>query len=757
MPSDSPRRFVQANVSTDATRARVARIEPSYALEHLMDARRIAIAIVVAGGGGIAAWFLLRPSDESTPPDAAASPTFVRDVAPLVHRECATCHYEGGPGPFALVTYDDVRDHAQQIVEVTQSGFMPPWLPVAPRFAGERRLEPEERELLASWVQAGAPRGEGDEPPSPVHPDGWQLGEPDLVLELDVAFEVPADGLDVYRNFVLRVPDGPPRYVRAVEVQPGDPKVVHHAVLRVDVEGKARQQDDAEPGPGFDGMIFAGARMPGGRFIGWTPGKAPDPGTDERSWRLIGGSDLVLQVHVRPSGKPEPIRPKLGIHFADRAPTKVALAMELSQSDIDIPPGAKDHRVRDRYTLPADALVLSVYPHAHYIGRRLEATAKLPDGKQVPIVRIDDWNFDWQDQYRFTTPLLLPKGTVVTMDYGYDNSADNPRNPFSPPRRVVHGPASTDEMAELILEIEPTRPQDYAVLDEDFRKKWLRAQVAAFERRLEDRPDDATVLATMAALRSQLGEHASAAKLYARSLAVRPDHASTRVDYAIVLADLDDLDEAEAQLRRAIAQEPELARAHASLANTLADKGDVAAAIASFERSIAIDPAVPEVHNNLGVAYEKAERNADAARSFARAAELSPMSALFRENLGRARLAAGEPKQALAAYREALERNPGSLKALVGAARILATSKSAGDPAEALRIAQQAAKATQNRSPEVLDALAAAHAAAGRFDDATKIAEHALQLAAQAKRPDIAAPIRDHLALYREKKRWVEP
>jgi tetratricopeptide (TPR) repeat protein len=163
------------------------------------------------------------------------------------------------------------------------------------------------------------------------------------------------------------------------------------------------------------------------------------------------------------------------------------------------------------------------------------------------------------------------------------------------------------------------------------------------------------------------------------------------------------------------------------------------------------------VHNNLGVAYEKASRNADAARSFARAAELSPMSALFRENLGRARVASGEPKLALAAYREALERNPGSLKALVGAAKILATSKSAGDPAEALRIAQEAAKQTQNRSPEVLDALAAAYAAAGRFDDATKIAEHALQLAEHAKRPDIADPIRDHLALYRDEKRWLEP
>ncbi len=701
--------------------------------------------------GLIGSALLLSCSADDPPAPTPDGPTFVHDVAPLVHRECASCHYDGGPGPFALVTYDDVSDHATQIVEVTQSGFMPPWLPVAPRFAGERRLDRAERDLLARWVEAGAPRGEGDPPAPPEHASGWQLGQPDLVLQLDEPFVVPPDGLDVYRNFVLHVPEGPPRFVRAVELRPGDPKVVHHAVLRVDSEGKARQQDEAEPGPGFDGMIFAGARMPGGRFIGWTPGKLPDRGSDDRSWRLVGGTDLVLQVHARPSGKPESIRPEIGLHFADRPPTKAALAMELSQSDIDIPPGAKDYRVRDRYTLPVDAWVLSVYPHAHYLGRRLEGVAEKPDGKIVRLVKIEDWNFDWQDQYRFEQPVLLPAGTVVTMDFSYDNSADNPRNPFSPPRRVVHGPASTDEMAELILEIEAARPEDHAKLDEDFRRKWLRSQADVYVRRLEATPDDPEVLAGLAALRSLLGEHAQAASLFERAVAGRPDHAATRVDYAIVLDALGKPDRAEAELRRAIAQQPDLARAHFSLANLLADRGESAAAIASFERSIELDPNVAEVHNNLGVAYEKAGRAADAARSFARAAELSPASALFRQNLGRAHAAAGDAAKALAAYREALDRNPGSLEAAIGAAWILATSRDASlrDPAEALRIADAAARVTQHRAPEVLDALAAAHAAAGRFDRATAIADQAIALAEHAKRPDIAKTIRAHRGRWR--------
>jgi tetratricopeptide (TPR) repeat protein len=504
-------------------------------------------------------------------------------------------------------------------------------------------------------------------------------------------------------------------------------------------------------------MIFAGARMPGGRFIGWTPGKAPDPGSDDRSWRLVGGSDLVLQVHVRPSGKPEPIRPELALHFADRPPTKAALAMELSQTSIDIPPGEKDYRVRDRYTLPADAYVLSVYPHAHYLGRRLQGTAARPDGTIVRLVKIEDWNFDWQDQYRFERPVLLPKGTTITMEYSYDNSADNPRNPWSPPRRVVHGAASTDEMAELILEIEPARPEDYAVLDADFRRKWLHGQAAAFTRALERTPDDPATLATLAALRSQLGEHEEAASLYEKSLALRPEHAPTRVDFAIVLDDLERHDDAEAQLRRAIAQQPELARAHFSLGNVLAARGDLRAAIASLQRAIALDPDHADAHNNLGVAYEKSRRPMDATRSFARAAELSPMSALFRENLGRAQRAAGDPAAALAAYREALDRNPGSLPALAGAAWILATSKTAGDPREALRLADHAARLTQNRSPEILDALAAAHAATGHFDQAIAIAELAVQLAEQANREDIATRIRDHLVHYREREPWAEP
>ncbi|WP_146155244.1 tetratricopeptide repeat protein [Enhygromyxa salina] len=714
-----------------------------------IPAALLVVAVSACGGEAREAADVGPAATAQTPRGA---PTYARDVAPIIHANCSVCHHEGGPGPFALIDYDDVSDHAEQIVEVTHSGFMPPWLPREGfgSFVGERRLSSADKQTLAAWVEGGRLPGDlarAPEPPSFTH--GWQLGPPDLELEAEAAFELPADGTDVYRNFVIAVPPGPARFVKTVELQPGAQQVVHHAVMRVDVSGEARRLDEADAAPGFDGMVFGGAKMPGGRFVGWTPGKAPEPGSDDRSWQLAGGSDLVVQVHMRPSGKPELIRPKVGLHFASHPPTKAALAMELSSTSLDIAPGDGDYRVTDTFVLPADVRVLSVYPHAHYIGKQLEGFATLPDGSKRWLIKIDDWDFDWQDQYRFERPIALPKGSVITMDFRYDNSAENPRNPSSPPRRVVFGPNSTDEMAELILEFEPVNPAELRVLDDAFMAKWLSGQIEGARRRVAEQPRSADALANLGALLARASRAEEAKASYEASLALNDD-AGVRVDLALVSIALADPEGAEAQLDAALRLDPSHARAHLVRGNRQRLAGNFAGAVASYKRVIAADPEQVEAHNNLGVTYEKLGQPTRAVEAFARAVELAPGRALFRENHGRALEATHAYTEALAAYSAALERNARSIKAMRGVAWILATHPDPAirDPQQALRVAEAAGRMTSFRSPEVVEALAAGLAASGRFEPASEAIGRALELARAAKRADLVERYKGHARLF---------
>jgi len=571
-------------------------------------------------------------------PTVPERPTFAEHVAPIIYAECTPCHRAEGSAPLPFEGFDDVRDHATQIAEVTASGFMPPWLPEAGHgeFRGVRRLGSVARDTLARWVEQGAPSGDlAAAPESPRDPGGWRLGPPDLVLETGAAFELPADGKDVYRNFVIPVPPGPMRFVRAVEILPGDPKVVHHGVMRVDLTGSVRRLDAEDPEPGFDGMVFAGAGMPDGRFLGWTPGKRPDPGSDARAWRLHGGSDLVLQLHLRPSGKVEPITARVGIHFAERAPTMPALSMELSNGDIDLPPGARDVHVRDRYTVPVDVSIRSVYPHAHYLGRRIEAWAMLPDGERRDLLLIERWNFDWQDEYRLVRPLRLPKGSTIHMDWSFDNSDQNPNNPSSPPRHVTYGSASTDEMAELILEVEPDEPRNLAALDEDFRRKWLRGQADTTERLLERSPEDPDVAANLGAFRQLLGDKDAAVAAYERALRHDPDHGQANVELGILLMGEGKLPRAVAHLRRAAEAAPDEARPHLVLANALRKQGDGEQAVAQYRRALECDPDSAEAHNNLAITLEGLGALAEALEHFERARTLQPQTALFGKNVAR--------------------------------------------------------------------------------------------------------------------------
>lgn len=676
------------------------------------------------------------PAQPEPTPDAGP-PTFTRDVAPIVFRHCAPCHTENGAAPFALVDYDDVRDHASQIVEITASRTMPPWLPApgVTRFVGERRLTDGELETLAKWADAGRLEGDAAElPPRPAVASSWRVGAPDVILEPDVAFTVPADGTDVYRNFVIRVPPEADGWIKAVELLPGNPKVVHHAVMRVDRSGTAARRDAEDPEPGFSGMDFAGANMPDGRFIGWTPGKAPDAGQAARAFRLVEGSDIVLQVHVRPTGKAETVKPRIGLFKSDRPATRRALAMELSSTEIDLPAGAADVHVVDRYTLPVDVYVVTVYPHAHYLGKRVDAWADLPDGSKKWLVQIDDWNFDWQDQYRFAEPLLLPAGSTLRMDWSFDNSASNPHNPSSPPVTVGFGPRSVDEMAELILEIEPADPAKLSELDRHFMNGWLDRQIAHFDRALAAKPADVASIIARAGLLGRRGQTDKAIADYERGLVIAPERHDARVDLAIVLMTTSTWAKARAQLDLAIATKPDDPRAHLTLGNLLRKQKSFPEAVTHLQRALEIDPASVDAWNNLGITHELAGQLADAENALARAVELAPKRTLFRENYARVLAAQNKDADALAAYRAVLEVDQTSVGSLKGLAAVLLRSAEEGS-ASALRAvdaAERATRATDGRDPAVLEVLALAYTAAGKPDKALATAQNALALARTA-------------------------
>lgn len=597
-----------------------------------------------------------KPSAGSdTPPAVAAtvpdSPTFADHVAPIIYRHCTACHHPGGSAPLSLTSYDEVRDHAQQIAEVTAAGDMPPWLPGegANTFSGARVLSDVERQTLARWAEQGRPRGDPmAEPPVPAYVDGWPDDQkPDLVLSTP-SYPLPADGRDVYRNFVIPVPPGATRFVRAAHIRPSDPTVVHHAVLRIDTTGEAAQRDAADDVPGFEGMEFAGSQFPDGRFVAWTPGKALRVGDDRmsraRAWRLPEGSALVLQLHMRPSGKAQAVTADVGLWLSDEPPTLQALAIELAALDIDLPPGATNVHVRDAYTLPTAVSVVSVFPHAHYLGKTLRAWAALPDGSERPIITIDDWDFDWQDQYRFATPLRLPKGSTVHMDWSFDNSAENPHNPSATPVHVRYGPQSTDEMAELILEIEPDDPANLAALDQDFRRKWLGDHLERAQRRVAADPGDADAHADLAAFLIHLGRTDEAIAAYEQALTLRPQLVRAGLDLAIALRSAGQLAAAEQRVREALKAAPDNARAHRLLAEIFSRTDRIEEAIGAYRRALAIDDTAANVHRSVAALLVRRGRFTEAERHAAHAVRLRPDDRAAVEALRQIRLRLTESK-----------------------------------------------------------------------------------------------------------------
>jgi hypothetical protein len=382
--------------------------------------------------------------------------TFAKDVAPILFKRCVGCHRPGEVAPFPLLEYRDASKRAALIAELTSSRQMPPWKPEpgAGHFADERRLTDAEIGLIRRWSEGGAAEGDrADLPAAPKFTAGWQLGEPDLVIRMAEPYTLAASGPDEYRCFVLpiQVPAG--KYIKSIEYRPGNRKIVHHAV----VTSLPHQEAVAKLASG-DGKSFLSGLAPPGRLLSgplsiWTPGMEPHflPGDLATSWPAK--TDMVLQLHLHPSGKPEVEQSLIGIHLTDQKPTASLRMSALSNDKIDIPPGKRDYEVRASQTLNAESTLFGVFPHLHLIGRSVRAEATLPDKRKIPLISITNWDFNWQYYYQYAEPVRLPAGTQIDVRWTYDNSASNPANPSNPPRRVTYGEQTTDEMAFLVFDL----------------------------------------------------------------------------------------------------------------------------------------------------------------------------------------------------------------------------------------------------------------------------------------------------------------
>ncbi|WP_254508094.1 hypothetical protein [Anatilimnocola floriformis] len=376
------------------------------------------------------------------PKPPAGELTFA-DVATIVHRHCSGCHRPGEVGPMSLLTYQDVSGWREMIREVVNDGRMPPWHadPAHGKFRNARGLSAAEKKTLFAWLDAGAPRG-SVEPAEPRFKSGWSI-RPDLVLRMEKPFDVPAEGILEYQDFVLTHDFAHDTWVQAVEIRPGNSAVVHHltALLRPKNGDPERMYFDAMQDEYFAIM------GPGNAVTTWPPGVA----------KLIpAGWQLVLEVHYQTIGTPQTDQSTIGLQLVDaRQVVQRAATRPMIKEDIILPP----HQVTtvlNEWRLEEDLTLLSLVPHMHVRGRSMRITAN-----SETLLNIPHYDFNWQHRYIFAEPKSFPRGTLIRATAVYDNTKDNPNNP-DPSATVRHGPQTTDEMFQLNWDVTRTHENRHA-------------------------------------------------------------------------------------------------------------------------------------------------------------------------------------------------------------------------------------------------------------------------------------------------------
>jgi peroxiredoxin len=364
--------------------------------------------------------------------------TYAWHVARILRDRCVACHREGEIAPFSLASYRQAAGWAGMIEEVVQSGRMPPWhaSPEYGSFSNEARLSDQEKQVISAWVAAGAPEGDPHDLPEPAHyVKGWRIPAPDLVIPLPRTVKIPAEGTMPYQNFVIDPKLERDVWVRASQVRPGNPSVVHHLVVFVLPPGS----DDSSSQIDF--------------LAGYAPGMPPRVLPQGAARLVPAGSRLKFQIHYTPRGTPQTDRSEIGLVFADSGTIRKEMtAVAAINTDLRIPPGAADFPAQAEYRFGQDTLLYSLLPHMHLRGKSFRFEAAFPDGRREVLLDVPRYEFDWQNVYVLTEPKLMPEGSVLHCLARYDNSADNPSNP-DPKATVTWGEQTREEMLVGYVEI----------------------------------------------------------------------------------------------------------------------------------------------------------------------------------------------------------------------------------------------------------------------------------------------------------------
>ena len=407
---------------------------------------RLAVATTVLTLG-VAAW--------DARSSAPARPTYAQHVRPILQTGCVPCHREGEAAPFSLEGYEAAKKWASMTVRVTESRQMPPWLSADKgRFHDERRLSEVDIATLRNWEATGAPEGHAYSAVPALPPKtrgGWPLGKPDAVIRLEQPYRVKEAGPEIYRYFVFENPYDEVKWLRAIHPRPGNPGVVHHMSVMTDASGDATRWDRShrDGQPGYTSM--GGSRFrPSGVMGVWAPGAEVRPFPAETAMALRPHDRIVVLVHYSPSGKEEVDQWQLGLYLTSEPKREIRMGAVEAQ-EISIPAGKKDHRVTAAISVPEDITLLGVIPHLHALGAKFKGSVVNEQGERTGLIDIPAWDPAWQTAYWYREPVRVAQGSRMEIEGIFDNSAENPRNPSNPPKRVKLGEASTEEMCNLIF------------------------------------------------------------------------------------------------------------------------------------------------------------------------------------------------------------------------------------------------------------------------------------------------------------------
>ena len=395
-------------------------------------------------------------------------PTFARDVAPILFKNCTTCHRPGEIAPMSLLTYQDARPWAKAIRDKVADRQMPPWHADAPHgtFLNERGLTDAERETLIRWASGGAPLGDSkDMPPAPEYAQGWSIGKPDAVFEMQEDYRVPADGVVQYEYFYIPTTFTEPKWVKAIEVRPGNRGLVHHVLVFYRAKPDLQRTPVLRGNPATSQLPprTFGERpqrddLPPPRLLAtYAPGTNPQVTPEGTAFRLEPGGVIELQMHYTTNGEAGTDRTRVGFKFADEPSPREIRPSQFLNAAFTLPAGAANVSVDADVEFLQDATVWGLFPHTHLRGKKWEYKLVLPDGTSKTILSVPKYDFNWQTYYMFKEPLQVPKGAKIVSTAWYDNSASNPANPDAKVD-VKWGDQTWEEMQYTGILFSPVRP-----------------------------------------------------------------------------------------------------------------------------------------------------------------------------------------------------------------------------------------------------------------------------------------------------------